>query len=296
MPVWVNGIETIGIMDTGAVESMVTPELAAVAALTILKDEERFRGVSGALTSHPAYAEKLQAGSILDADGKILGVYPFAGSHGREIGVLIGADFLDGFDYDMDLSHDALRPYQTHDCQSVDPPWPDAYGGLALKRGALGKEQRGAFTVSTIGSFHQIMMPVAFPGGVLDALFDSGTTQSMLSHAAARDAGATNAELDADPLEVVTGVSGEKASFRTHRFAEVAIGAETLRDMPMHVAMSFDRRDRQMILGMDYIETHHLWLSYTTNALYIDLGSKRKPMTALNPTQPASGALMLEHL
>ena len=52
--------------------------------------------------------------------------------------------------------------------------------------------------------------------------------------------------------------------------------SRVLHDVPIDVTRHFDRRDTwPMLLGMDYIEHHHLWLSYSTNALYIDSGEKK---------------------
>jgi hypothetical protein len=43
----------------------------------------------------------------------------------------------------------------------------------------------------------------------------------------------------------------------------------------------------EMILGMDWIATHRLWLSYTTDSLYIDSGEKKPASWKPAPKLPS---------
>ena len=46
-----------------------------------------------------------------------------------------------------------------------------------------------------------------------------------------------------------------------------------------------------MILGMDYLGSHHLWLSLTTNALYIDSGESRRLIPPIIEARQVGGPL-----
>jgi predicted aspartyl protease len=293
LPVVVNGIETIGVLDTGADESLVTPEIAAAAKLPLSKSKEQFRGVAGAFATVPALVEKFQVGPIIYTGKRIVQVFPFADSRGTDIGAQIGMDWLDGFDYDIDFRNQLLRPYETNNCVIIDPPWPNTSTGLELRRGPLDLQAHSYDNlVDSISEFREISLPVTFPGGFVDALFDTGSSDSMLSHAAARDAGVSVAALDADPVQTITGIDGAKTKAHLHRFDDIAIGEEELHNVTMAVAMHFDRRDTSMILGMDYIGTHHIWLSLTTNSIYIDSGEKRKLTPPMENAHTVGGATM----
>ena len=289
----VNGVQTIGVLDTGAVESFITPELAAAAKLQLLDKVEHYRGVSGSFASHPAVIQRLEVGSIIYDGPKAVRVFPFAGSRGVEVGAQVGMDWLDGFDYDMDFQHAVLRPYQTSNCLAIDPPWPNTYTGLALRRGPLDQDEHNANDYAAFwANLGQVSIPVAFPDATVDALFDTGTNGSMLSHESARSAGVSNDELNADRIKKLTGLNGKQTEVRMHRFPDIAIGEDEIRDTTMAVALSFDRRDPSMILGMDYIGAHHLWLSLTTNALYIDSGERRKLTPPLDGAHAVGGTQM----
>jgi predicted aspartyl protease len=272
VPAWVNGIETVGVLDTGASDSLITPELAAAARAEPIKGTHRLRGVTGSFTSKSVSVRKIAVGSIAFIGARELLVLPFGGSDGAKIGVQVGMDLLDHFDYDMDFPHQTLQPFRTSNCLAIDPIWPDTTTGLALTS-----------TVENlrINSLHQfsfsreVTIPVSFPGGIIEAFFDTGSSKSLLSHAAARRAGVTNAQLDADPVHSITGINGAKRDVYMHTFPDIAIGEDELHNTTIAVTQHFDRRDDDMILGMDYIATHHLWLSLTTNALYIDSGERR---------------------
>ena len=76
-----------------------------------------------------------------------------------------------------------------------------------------------------------------------------------------------------------------------HRFANMAIGEEELHDFPMLVAPDFNRLDPAMILGMDYLGSHHLWLSLTNNAFYIDSGESRRLIPPIIQARQIGGPL-----
>jgi predicted aspartyl protease len=289
MPVVVNGIQTIGVVDTGAAVSLITPELAEKAGVTSLKAPTRLSGVAGSFVTQTVLVNKLQLGTIVFSDPRVAHVFPFAGSSATDIGAQIGLDWLSGFDYDMDLPHEKFRAYSTQNCITVDPPWRNSYTGLVLgHRGGADAMQIASLAPLSF-AVGAITIPVTFEGSTIDAEFDTGSTDSLLSHDAALDAGVKSSQLRADKLVSAMAINGHSREVYEHKFADLAIGEEEIRNFPIAVTKHFDRRDTPMLLGMDYIARHHLWLSLTTDALYIDSGEARKPTPPLDEAHRIAG-------
>ncbi len=291
LPVVLNGVQTIGILDTGAAVSLITPELAQAAKVEIQPRTARLAGIAGSFSTQLALVKTMQVGTSVYRNPRLLHVFPFGGSQGTVVGAQIGLDMLEGLDYDLDLPHETMRPYRTSNCAVIDPPWRNTYTGVVLSRGFNGHGNAVIVTPSGI-AFGDITIPVTFPTSDVNATFDTGSTASLMSHEAALDAGATRAALAADPTKESTAIDGRKRRVIIHKFPDLAVGEEELRDLPIGVTRYFNRDDPDMILGMDYIEKHHFWLSFTTNALYIDSGEARKPTPPLDHAHRIAGSEM----
>jgi predicted aspartyl protease len=291
LPVEINGVQTVGILDTGAEFSLITPELAQAAGVAIQPGVDRLSGVAGSFRTQRAIINKIQVGTLVSRAPRPIRVFPFGDSDGTKLGAQIGLDMLEGFDYDLDLPHQTMRPYRTGNCAVIDPPWRTTSTGVVLSRGTNGRGGPAAFSLAGL-PLGDITLPVAFPGGTVNAAFDTGATNSFMSHDAARDAGATSSELAADRVVQTEAIDGRKRWLIFHKFPDLAIGEEELHDLPIGVARYFNRNDPDMILGMDYIEKHHFWLSFTTSALYIDSGEPLKPTPPLDHAHRIAGSAM----
>jgi predicted aspartyl protease len=292
VPMKVNGVETLAVMDTGAAKSLMTPELAAAAHVAITKNAMRMRGSTGSFNTTLGTLKGVSVGSVKITATRPTLVYKFPGSHGTDIGVQLGLDWLADFDWDIDVPHKTVRPYVVRNCFAIDPPWRDSYTGLALTP-AINQLPSSVQFIAALAGNRQVTVPVAFEGGMLEAMLDTGATNTVLSHEAAHEAGVTNAELDHDKVVEVLGLSGDRAKYYEHIFKDVAIGEQELHDVAWLVAHHFDRRDDPddpMALGMDYIGQHRLWLSFGTGALYIDSGEHRKPVAPLDHPHSLAGS------
>jgi hypothetical protein len=235
---------------------------------------------------------KIAVGSVQIQHPGNIGVYGFPGSRGAEFGINVGADLLNGLDYDIDFVHEKIRPYATSNCLTIDPPWRTTSTGLALTRGwtnSLGS------TIGNVDHYHDlsflhVTVPVVFPGGVVDAMFDTGSSHSLMSFAAARAIGLSRSDIRDAPVHEIVGMGGKTETAAVRNFADLVIGEDELHNFPIGLMLHFDRRDPPMVLGMDYMQTHHFWLSYTTNALYIDSGEMRKLTPPLDHAHWIAGA------
>jgi TonB family protein len=289
IPLVINNVPTFGKLDTGSDTSFITPELAVKAGIDASGHTDAFRGITGTFQGGVGLTPSIQIGSATLIGHIPVHVFPFNGQHGTSVGALVGGDWLEHLDYDMDFPHRTIRPYHISNCVGVDPPWRDTYWAVALKRVAKSIMktgwsdpwwlQRGAITV-----------PISFPDADLDAAFDTGAPETLLSYSAALDTGVTAGELDTDPVKTISGMNGHERRMRIHGFKDLAIGQEELRDQPLLVSPAFDRRDWPMVLGMDYIAKHRFWLSYSTASLYTDSGEQRRPVPPLDHPHRIAGA------
>ena len=62
VPVTINGVQTIGKLDTGAILSMITPAFAAAAHVASVPQHVPLMGISGAFTADTAMVDNLQVG------------------------------------------------------------------------------------------------------------------------------------------------------------------------------------------------------------------------------------------
>jgi predicted aspartyl protease len=275
VPVMVNGVETAGLLDTGAEDTLITPALAAAAKVTVLPDRPtaRLYGIGGGFKVTPLSPQTLQVGQLRATHPKGVFGSTFLGHSGKDLGVLVGASFVDGFDWDLDFPHGKMTAYRTANCHDIDPPWTTKSTGLPITRGT---DTRIVLIASLLALRVNITIPVVFDTDTLRAVFDTGAQQSYLTLDGAHKAGLTNRELALDPEKSLVSADGTRVMVRIHKIKEFIVGEQLERDFPMLVAESFDRRQKyDMILGMDWIADHHIWLSYTTDSLYIDSGESK---------------------
>ena len=293
VPVAVNGIHTIGILDTGASFTLITPELAAAAGVQAQAGGDRLQGVAGSFTPQTGVAQNIRFGSVGWMTPRRVHIFPFGGNHAAVVGVQIGIDWLEGLDYDLDVQHEKVTPYRVANCATIDPPWRDDYTGVIVKRD---------FELHANSNFfdaiynRQISVPVVFANGhAVEATFDTGSTDSLLSHDAALDAGLTGGEIRADPIVTSEAIDGRPKEIHQHTFEKLSLGDEDLHGFRVFVEPHFDRRSSPMLLGMDYIGRHRFWISFSTGALYIDSGKLRSPAPPFDKPRQIAGARMPEY-
>jgi predicted aspartyl protease len=255
-----NGVAAPALLDTGGYETLLTPALADAAHLTRTGFRHYSEGVSGGFAVDDVIVKDARWGG-LKMDSVFAGRYAFNGLKDSKL-LLIGLNWLSGVDYDIDLPNHHVRAYFTQDCGSVEPPWRDTATGILLSHKKLEPHYR---------------IPVAFGQFVVDGTLDTGAASSFMSYRAAERAGVTDGDLNSDPVTDIIGMSGQHRKLRHHKFASVMIGEETLHDFAADIPTGFDRRDDELIIGLDFLRHHRFWLSTTTQSFYIDSGEPRKP-------------------
>jgi predicted aspartyl protease len=111
-------------------------------------------------------------------------------------------------------------------------------------------------------------LPLTVDDRPVRALLDTGARASLMTRRVAAALGVTAPMLELDPERGGVGIGMASIELRQHRFDRVALGAITVRDMAVNVAdMQLPGVD--MLLGADWLGPRHVWISYSSGALFI---------------------------
>ncbi len=81
--------------------------------------------------------------------------------------------------------------------------------------------------------------------------------------------GVTGAALARDPVANLRGAAAEMVKSRAHRFAELEIDGETLRNQVL-VVTRLGLQDADLVLGADFLRWQRVWLSYASHRIFIE--------------------------
>lgn len=259
-PVMVNGIPGTFILDTGAAQTVVTPE--AVSHFGLALDEwtaTTMRGVGGIERRRNADPRSVELGGVAlhrrslarDATLRVM-TLPRNILGGRRIDGLLGRDFLSLFDIDLDFSRRMLTLYDVHDCVGRFLPWTEAYLSVPVENPAESA----------------LLVPVALDGVPLRALLDSGASHTLVAAPGMARLGLGLERLRGDPSQIVSGMGPHTVTMWQHRFRDLRIGGETFAGPSFLVAPIQLQPISDMLLGADWLMGRRVWISYATNQLF----------------------------
>ncbi len=232
------------LLDTGAGVTVLTTD--TVAALQLPRSQRSTRqlsGVGGAVTNADVYAD-LDLGGV--SVRRRLAVANVPG-----LGGLVGGDVLGDYDLELDLPNRRVRLWRAAGCGVADLPWTGPR--IAVPADAAGGRLR---------------VTAMLDGRATPALIDSGAGRSIVKTDAAIAAGATAAAIATDPVAVSRGVDGGAIAVRAHRFGSLAIGADQVA-RPVIGVSEFNLRGADMLIGIDYLRSRRVWLSYRSGQIFI---------------------------
>jgi predicted aspartyl protease len=240
----VDGAAVTFLIDTGAERTVLNA--GTVAALQLPRSQRsvtRLTGIGGAVSNadvfavlglgHADFRQRLAVAEIPDFGG------------------IVGGDMLSRYDLELDVPNRRVRLWHAPGCHAADIPWTGARATVPVE--VTGDRLRVAITID---------------GQTLDALLDSGAGRSLLQADAAQRLGVTSAMLAADPAARARGLDGALVGVRTHRFSSFGIGGERIANPQIGVA-AFQLSAADMLLGMDYLRSHRVWVSYRSGELFI---------------------------
>ncbi len=250
VPARLDGHGVLLVIDTGAQRSLITP--AAAQALGLPRNPRQrttIHGVGGTFTSNNALVRHFEVGGI-DAADQSLPVGPIPNAAGAA-GIL-GAEWLNDFDVDLDIPHRRMTLIRAQGCAEGFDPVAASHFAVPFRRTPAGL----------------ILLPIAVNGATLHALLDTGAENTSMTADAAARTGATAEILALDKADIGVGVDLRRVPRRLHVFAEIGLGPARYRDIVVRVSdVEFHGAD--MLLGLDFLTTHRLWISNATNHLFI---------------------------
>jgi predicted aspartyl protease len=258
-PIAVNGTPVRGILDTGAQASAVTDAL--VTRLGLLSDPRHGSLVSGVggqgTAQNDALVDRLELAGFDPAAGHypVIALPAGSGFDSRSddpLGALIGADLLSHFDLDLDVAHDRLVLYDPDRCQEKLPNWREPMDEVPLDVIWTGRLQ----------------LTVTLDGKELHALLDSGATTSVLDLPAAERLGVSRDVLASEQGGEGFGAAGVNFQRVLHTFRTMDVGAERV-TAPRLAVLDRGLRETDMLLGLDWLRTHHVFISFRRHTLFI---------------------------
>jgi predicted aspartyl protease len=250
-----NGKAVTLILDTGAERTVLTPHVAerVGAQRPSIEFQRHLRGIAGDLASHEVELRSFAAGAVaipwrrvLVAPVKMAKVFP------TPLDGLLGADALSDFDIDLDLPQHQMTFYRKQTCETAAPNWAGPY--ISVSTGF----SRG----------ERLFFPVQLDGHRLTAVIDTGSQVTVLATASARALGLTEVQLSRDHSVTTQGVAGEPLSSRVHRFATLEVGDISIRD-PEVVVTDLKLNEADIVLGVDFLSSRRLWLSYGSRRIFL---------------------------
>ncbi len=266
----ING-KTIGIvLDTGAGRSTIFRASAIRLQLPTQEARNmRIAGIGGESKVDIAIVDEFKLGEVATKDLQLYVVGE--ASADRAYDVLLGEDFLAGFDVEFDLPHNSVRLFQPRDCDNVS---------LAYWT----KEIPGEVEIER---FNEARPHIAFTVSVndrpFDAILDSGADMSILAAHDAAALGVTPEGAGVVGGYAMQGVGANPVPFWSGKFASFAIGNESIPDVRIVFAdlykdMKFASTGstiakkvtptQPMILGADFLRAHRTLVSHSQRRMY----------------------------
>jgi predicted aspartyl protease len=239
------------IMDTGAAGMAITQ--AAITRLGLSYDERvriEMRGLGGSSSNFAALIAGLKLGTaeVPVQRAGVLPTLPSAG--GANADGVLSLPVLERFDIDLDVPNHRVAFYQGRFCPGEALPIP------------------GPATVIDMSYTHDqphVRVPVELDGRQYPALLDTGAQLSLVR------AGAVGLPAEAAAGErtiAMTGVGPTRRHAYLHRFHSFKVGDDAFAAPNVivldDVGLNFD-----IILGMDYLAHRRVFLSFSTDRLYV---------------------------
>ena len=251
----VDGAPATFLFDTGAERTVFTADAAKRLRLNAHYEYARqMHSLGGALASGDARLASFGAGGLAMTNFRVLvGPVSLPPVAGKPLDGLLGADFFTGFEVDLDLARHRIILYEAPPCPISGPDWHAPYATIAANR-----------------SLHdRLFFPVILDGRPLAALIDTGAQLTTLDAESAAGIGVSGTVLAHDPVTILRGAAAETVTSRAHRFRQLKIDGEVLRDQTIMVT-KLGLQDADLVLGADFLHWQRVWLSYRSHLIFLE--------------------------
>jgi len=263
VPVDIGGNLYPMIVDSGAESTSLVPDIADAWHLAVdTTRASESTGAGGSISDdYPRILPSLKFGTSEWID---LHVQTFAvaapasvSQSSPPIGIL-GANVLSRYDAEFDFPGRTLSLYTATGCLGQFVPWHGAYE---------------AYPADKMGR-NRFIADVSLNGHPVRAIVDTGADASLVTSSAAEDAGVDAVALAHDPQLTGSGAGGVPVISHRHTFTMI-LGKRIYRNAPLLVANEHFR-DNDMLLGMDFMRSRRVWLSYSSGWVFMQTAKEEE--------------------
>jgi len=250
-----NGVPVTLVIDTGAEGTILTPAVAQRigAQRPQVEFERQLHGIAGTLQTSEVELRSFTVGGVTIPWRRVrVAPVNVASVFSGPLDGVLGADSLSSFDVDLDLPGHRMVLYEKQTCPGAAPVWTEPYARISAGR-SLGDH---------------LFFPVQLDGRRTDAFVDTGSQFTVLSTRAALAVGVAPTILARDRVATVRGAAAEQLAAHVHRFSQLEVGTETIRN-PEIIVTDVRLSDADLVLGVDFLRSRRIWFSYGSKQIFI---------------------------
>ena len=286
----INGQKIDILLDTASAQSLVRRSGTARLGLTRYPVEgSRVLAVGGEAGAEFVHLDEFSIGRAVRKNWRVLvtGEYDFS----DDLVFVLGDDFFNQADVEFDLGHNAVRLYETRDCEGV----------------SLAYWARDAIVVPIVAG-SQLELTVSINGVPLRARLDSSTTRSVVSLPDAERLGVTPKTPGVVGGGCYYGFGKDGVESWIAPFESFAVGNELVRNPKIHIAQVWKNYTvtetgtrlpstlpglPAMLLGADFLRSHRVLVAQSQQKIYLSYvggtvfpGAPSKGCNDASPSDP----------
>jgi clan AA aspartic protease (TIGR02281 family) len=251
----IDGVPAVMLVDTGSPGNYLTMTATLKRDLPLRVTLSTVRGVSGKSRLYTTRLKDFSVGPISSPGRKELPVIKsMASTPGFD--AIIGAPFLLQADLEVDLRAKQIKFFRGQDCERTPLNYweePATEVPFAEKRGQSPNPH----------------FKVLVNGKEVDAMIDTGASNTAMSLEAATRIGIDVKAPDARLLGEDSGIGTKRIARWSVPVKSVQIGDETIGNVHLGVIDSQFEHTPDLLLGQDFLRTHHVLFAMSQQKLYI---------------------------